>query len=231
VLTRDIFIVAVTATVSSFLTYLAVDRGVHSGSAATEPPSQTETAKEEPGERLNPNEKAILAKIGDNTATTTNLPRHEEKKNEETEQRIEREVYLRLKKQNELRKKFAGFFDKKLNMDPGRLNAEIENRFYTEEWDQEWARDKESNILNLFKTNANLNNIPPLNVACRSKNCQVVLAASDQEQIRDLSRKFMEIAASSDIGMKDKSISFFPDISAGRLVFYLSENGNMDLFQ
>ena len=72
---------------------------------------------------------------------------------------------------------------------------------------------------------------PSNQVACRSKNCQVVLSASSADQARALSETFMQAATSGDVGMQDQAVSFFPDISAGRVVFYLSENGNADLFR
>ena len=40
----------------------------------------------------------------------------------------------------------------------------------------------------------------------------------------------MRAATRNDLGMQDKVVSFFPDISTGRVVFYVSENGNTDLF-
>lgn len=135
---------------------------------------------------------------------------------------------LAFREQQQLEKRFSSLLT---DVRPGALNARIENRFYSEEWNQQWAGDNERNIRTLFEADQDLRGIAPLQVTCRSKNCQVVLAASSQEQVRTLSEKFMQAARRGDVGMKDKIVSFFPDVSTGSLVFYLSENGNTDLFQ
>lgn len=136
---------------------------------------------------------------------------------------------LAIQKQKKLGEQFSSFI--KNNQDSGAINAKIESRFYSEEWNQEWAGTRESQIRTLFEANEDLIGITPLQVTCRSKNCQVVLSASGQDQVRLVSEKFMQAATRGDVGMKDKVVAFFPDISTRRVVFYLSEDGNMDLFQ
>jgi hypothetical protein len=135
---------------------------------------------------------------------------------------------LAFRQQQELEQRFSSLL---ADDRPGAIAARIENRFYSEEWNQEWAGSQARKIRALFDANENLSGIAPLQVTCRSKNCQVVLAASNQEQVRTLSQKFMRAARNGDAGMKDEIVSFFPDTAAGSLVFYLSESGNTDLFQ
>lgn len=230
-LSRDLLLVAVTAAVSSFLTYTVMERGSHNAPSAELSITANENAPEQPS----PDDKPILVQAGERPATATDesndMLQSEEMKNAKEETDIGQQASASLQKQAELERNFAGFFEKKRGIDAGQLNTEIESRFYQEEWNREWAQDRENGIHNLFQADAGLSNISPLHVACRSRNCQVVLPVANQEQAQNLSMKFMEIAAGSDLGMNDKSISFFPDISTGRLVFYLSDNGNMDLFQ
>lgn len=230
-LSRDLLLVAVTAAVSSFLTYVVMERD----SSNTPPTALSIIANEKAPEQPSPDDKPILVQAGERPAIVTDesndLLQSGGMKNAKEETDTGQQASVSLQKQAELERNFTGFFEKKRGMDAGQLNAEIESRFYQEEWNREWAQDRESGIHNLFQTDAGLSNISPLHVACRSKNCQVVLPVANREQAQNLSIKFMEIAAGSDLGMNDKSISFFPDISTGRLVFYLSDNGNMDLFQ
>jgi hypothetical protein len=128
-------------------------------------------------------------------------------------------------------KEFGELFSGLVDGDADSVNTKMENRFYAEDWNQAWAGSREQSIRALFETNTALDGMAPLQVTCRSKNCQVVLAATDPQQVRELARKFMQAATRGDVGMRDQVVSFFPDVAAGRLVFYLSENGNTDLFR
>lgn len=228
-LQRDLLMVAATAIISSSLTYLLVEKRI------TETPAKlvaVATSEATDAHLSNPDDKP--AHNGVNTSAVPGISKSglsHEKNSPAKDISHEQEAVLRFGKQEELKAKFADFFVKQDNMNPSNMNAKIETRFYQEEWDQEWANSRESNILSLFEADENLRDIPPLQVTCRSKNCQVVLSATNQDEVRLLSENFMRIAMGSDIGIQDKVISFFPDISTGRLVFYLSENGNMDLFQ
>jgi hypothetical protein len=135
------------------------------------------------------------------------------------------------RKRQELGERFSRLFNDGSKPDSSVINARIENRFFSEDWNQEWAGSRERNIRTLFDASTDLSGMVPLQITCRSKNCQVVFSASSQDQVRLVSEKFMHAATRGDVGMKDKVVAFFPDISTGRVVFYLSENGNMDLFQ
>lgn len=135
-----------------------------------------------------------------------------------------------MQSQKRMGEQFSTLFKEGNVPDPGAINAKLENRFYQEEWNQEWAGSREKNIRTLLEADKELGGMSP-QITCRSKNCQVVLPASTQDQAQQLSAKFMQAATRADVGMKDKVVAFFPDISTGRVVFYLSENGNTDLFQ
>jgi len=142
-----------------------------------------------------------------------------------------RNLVLVGQKQQKFGDQLSSFLSSASSSDPATINATLESRFYSEALNQEWAGSRESHIRTLFEANESLRGTTPLQVACRSKNCQVVLSASSADQARALSETFMQAATSGDVGMQDQAVSFFPDISAGRVVFYLSENGNADLFR
>lgn len=227
-LKRDLLIAASAAAISSLLTYQTVERGTDwntpagalgYASGGIEKKQDWRSAKPD----------SIPAEIGDQAPAAANAPKRASSQ-PQTEISAAERVYFHSRKEKELRETFAGLFEKE-SKPSGNPHAKIESRFYLEEWDQGWASGRENNILDLFSNNEALSDISPLQIACRSKNCQIVLAASNQDQVRTLSEKFMQAAAKSDLGMENKVVSFFPDISMGRLVFYLSENGNMDLFQ
>jgi hypothetical protein len=142
-----------------------------------------------------------------------------------------RELVLAAQRQQQFGQQLTSFLDELGHSDPTAVNATLETRFYSEERNREWASEREGDIRTLFEANENLRGMTPTQVACRSKNCQVVLPASTQDQVRALTERFMEAATRGDVGMQDQVVSYFPDISAGRVVFYLSENGNTDLFR
>lgn len=219
---KDLLLVAGTAAVTSLLTYLTVSTLTTApqtvsceGGAACGTPSEVrapdlaarEGARDRPRtdvEAPRPNlSKPTTAEVHSRTATPA-------------------DAALLLQKQRELRERFSN---------PKLTNASIESRFYAEEWNPEWAGSTERGIRTLFASHEDLSAIDPQRVTCRSKNCQVVLSATNQEQVRLVAEKFMRAAVQSDVGMKDKIVSFFPDAASGSVVFYLSENGNADLFQ
>lgn len=232
-LPRDLLLVAATAAISSFLTYFAMGGNAEKTPPVSSSPHPVLSAVKENQDKPThkPNGKTIDPLTGGKTLALAAPPEQPQKKDGATGQQAVQDPSLQLKKQHELEENFSEFFERKSSTGFRDLTSEIENRFYLEEWDQAWAQDKESNILNLFHNNKSLNDITPLNITCRSKNCQVVLAVANQDQVKTLSEKFMQVAANGDIGMTDHLVTFFPDVSSGRLVFYLSENGNMDLFQ
>jgi hypothetical protein len=142
-----------------------------------------------------------------------------------------RDPALAVQKQREVGARFSRLIDDGSNADPSVMSAKLESRFYSEEWNREWAGRRERDIRTLFGTDTELNGMAPLQVTCRSRNCQVVLAASSQDEVRLASEKFMRAATRGDVGMSDQVVSFFPDVATGRVVFYLSEGANTDLFQ
>jgi hypothetical protein len=133
--------------------------------------------------------------------------------------------------QKKFGEQFSRFIEDGGTRDPGAINARVENRFYSEEWNRDWAVSREGSIRTLFVASDELSGIDPLQITCRSRNCQVVLSVSSRDQAQQLAAKVMKAATRSDVGMKDKVVSYFPDVSTGRLLVYLSENGNTDLFQ
>ena len=229
---RDLFLVAGTAAVSSFLTYLVC------ATVSAPPAAMYQETSAAHDNRLAPSDKpdvkaahvetrhkgpaAAAASQHDSSLAVSANPSGNDPAQDPA---------LAHRKRQELGERFSALFTDGSAADSSALGMRIENRFYLEEWNQEWAGSKESNIRTLFEHSENLSGVVPLQVACRSKNCQVVLAASSQDQVRKLSQQFMQAASKGDVGMKDKAVSFFPDISMGRLVFYVSENGNTDLFQ
>jgi hypothetical protein len=227
---RDVFLVAITATISSFLTYsyctrlttlpAAASHEIAAGKAEPAPaPSvprtvvQVETTRDWPQVRVATQQAS--SKQDAATPPGDGAPR---------------DRALAYQKEREFGERVTAFINAG-NPDPQAISARLENRFYLEEWNREWAGDRESSIRTLFEANEVLSGVVPLQVTCRSKNCQVVLSATSLEQVRQLSGQFLQATAKNDLGMNDKMVSFFPDTSSGRLVFYLSENANTDLFR
>ena len=228
---RDILLVASTAAISSLLTYFAC-------ATITAPPEalryeSTAAKRVQAAADVEPDERVVHVAPGRKGLDAADAPRPNPSPpagRNQSDTSTARDPALAFEKQQEMAERFSTVFNNEGHRNSGEVNARIENRFYLEEWDQEWAGSRESNIQTLFSANENLSGITPLQVTCRSKNCQVVLSASSQEQVRLLSAKFMRAATRNDLGMQDKVVSFFPDISTGRVVFYVSENGNTDLF-
>jgi hypothetical protein len=229
---RDFILVAGTATISSLLTYLVCatvpappdapryEAGATSGKHVAPPNYSVDQP-----EHVEAVTKKTVATVVVQPASSA--PGDADHSGNTTPQ----DPALAFQAQQDLGKVFSSLVGDGGNSKPGSLNANIENRFYAEDWNQEWAGSKEKNIRTLFEASGNLSGMAPLQVTCRSKNCQVVLSASNQDQVRSLSERFMQAATKSDVGMRNKVVSFFPDSSTGRVVFYLSEDGNTDLFR
>jgi hypothetical protein len=220
---RDFFLVASTAATCSLLAYLV-------GTTSTTPP---EVLRCESGASYGnhatalsrTDDKAVQVEAGNQRLAVLRDSESHPDKN------TARDAPASIQRQQELGERFSHLFNSGTNADSSVISATIENRFYSEEWHQEWAGSMERNIRTLFDTNKALSGMAPLQVTCRSKNCQVVFSTSTQDEVRAVSDRFMREAIRSDVGMKDQVVSFFPDISMGRVVFYLSENGDMELFQ
>lgn len=225
---RDLFLVAGTAAVSSLLTYLAVaDR------TAVHDPARVATRAEPhrpPALDSRNDARAVDVVPASPGAASSGAQASSSAEPDPEASRGADDPAAAFHNQQTMREKFAALMASGSPANPGVLNARLESRFYEEEWDRSWAASRESGIRDLFAANESLRGEDPL-VSCRSKNCQVVLPAATEEQGRTVSREFMQAAARADIGMKNKVVSFFPDVSRGRLVFYLSENGNTDLFR
>jgi hypothetical protein len=227
---RDLLLVAGTAAISSLLTYFI-------GAAITTPTEVLHYERSAAGE----DRAAALSTLGDETPRAragnqelyaANAPLLDAAQRDgavHTSTKTAQEPAFAVQKRHELGERISSLYSDGSN--PSAVSAKIENRFYSEEWNQEWAGSKERSIRTLIDTSKDLSGLTPLQVTCRSKNCQVVFSASNQDQVRRVSEKFMQVATRGDVDMNDKVISFFPDTSMGRVVFYLSENGNMDLFE
>jgi hypothetical protein len=228
---RDFLLVASTATICSTLAFFAgatlTTRPEASRSERAVDAASLATAASNPNDAVAPLEAARPAPVAaDSSRSAAATPAGEI----QTDSNRINEPTLAARQQKQLGEEFSAFVRNGSHSNPGALTAAVENRFYSEARNQEWAAAREDNIRNLFAANEELNGLDPLDVTCRSKNCQVVLSASTQDEVRTLSEKFMQVATRSDVGMDRKMVAFFPDVTAGRLVFYLSENGNMDLF-
>jgi len=218
---RDLFLVASTAAISSLVTYLYCTTMLASPGAV----------RPEISTAMNPGAPAV-SQGPDRSSAAETLPQAASQpvRTNQPADTAGHETARAIQKQKQIGEQISSLFEDGSIPDTGAINAKLENRFYQEEWNQEWAGSKERSIRTLFEADQDLGGLSP-QIACRSKNCQVVLAASSQEQVQQLSAKFMQAATRTDVGMKDKVVSYFPDITTGRVVFYLSENGNTDLFQ
>jgi hypothetical protein len=218
---RDLLLVASTAAICSLVAYVA-------GAITTTPPEVLRCESS----ALNGNRSTALSKPDE---AVQRKPVQQELDaiagGDHADQSPAQDPAVAFQKRQELGERFSRLFNNGGNPDTSVISARVENHFYSEEWNQEWAGSTERNIRTLFDANKDLSGMTPLQVTCRSKNCQVVFSAASQDQVRLVSEKFMQAATRGDVGMKDKVVSFFPDVSMGRVVFYLSENGNTDLFQ
>ena len=106
----------------------------------------------------------------------------------------------------------------------------IQQRYASEPLDYEWAIDKENAILTLFDTSENLHSFMPLDVSCKSKNCQIVLAAGDEQQT-DFMYDALLKAVTSNRKFPDQTVSYFADPAAGQMIVYVSRNDVLDLLQ
>lgn len=106
----------------------------------------------------------------------------------------------------------------------------IQQRYTSEPVDYEWALAKENAILTLFDTSENLHSFMPLDVSCKSKNCQIVLAAGDEQQT-DFMYDALLKAVTSNRNFPDQTVSYFADPAAGQMIVYVSRNGVLDLLQ
>lgn len=106
----------------------------------------------------------------------------------------------------------------------------IQQRYASEPLDYEWAIDKENAILTLFDTSENLHSFMPLDVSCKSKNCQIVLAVGDEQQT-DFMYDALLKAVTSNRNFPDQTVSYFADPAAGQMIVYVSQNGVQDLLQ
>lgn len=227
---RDFFLVAGTAAVTAALTWFAA------ASLTTHPdvPRSESSAAANPAPAIGgPGDATIPARSEAKSADAARQTSAPAAGGTRADATTPRDPTLVFKKRQEFGEQLSSFMAKQAPSDPGAINARIEARLYAEDWNQEWAGSAEKGIRSLFESHEGLDGVAPQQVTCRSKNCQVILSASgrDPEQVRLLSEKFMQAATRSDVGMKDKAVAYFPDASLGRVVFYLSENGNMDLFQ
>lgn len=106
----------------------------------------------------------------------------------------------------------------------------IQNRYASEPLNYEWAVNKENAILSLFDTSENLHTFKPLDISCKSKNCQIILAAGDQQQT-DFMYGAMLKAVTTHQDFPNQTVSYFSDPDAGQIIIYVSQDGVMDLVQ
>jgi hypothetical protein len=230
-LRRDSLLIVGTASISSLLTYFTC-----SVTTPPEAPRSTTSASAEPQvappdivsfETAVPEESK--SEPGCEVASRQQAAKPDS--DDRSEIRSANDPVLALQKRQELGERFSSLIDNAGHPDSSLVSAKVENRFYAEEWNQEWAGDQERSIRNLVGMNEDLRGVTPPQVTCRSKNCQVIFSASSQEQVQRVTEMFMQAATRGDASKKDRVVSFFPDSSMKRVVFYLSDEGNMDLFQ
>jgi hypothetical protein len=236
-LTRDFILVFTGAVIGACLTHWAIPPAENEPTPTGPAGHQTRATDSEDAPPLNKSyDSTSNAQIGDVPKVT--VPPQEkgatQKKSDGDNPNETNMAKLSPKQFHENKEKLNKFVELRAQaekMTSRELSGIIENQFYQEEIDPAWANEKEKNILDMFKNNESLGSITPLHVNCRSENCQVALPAASEEQINSLSSKFLNAAAESDVGMNNKLVTSFPDPSTGRLVLYVSDDGNMDLFR
>lgn len=107
----------------------------------------------------------------------------------------------------------------------------MQKRYEAEAVNYEWALDKETELLMLFDGPESAYAFKPLDVSCKSKNCQLIFAAGDEKQNQAMYMDLLKLVTEGNNAFPDQMLSYFSDPASGQLIIYLSEKGVADLVQ
>lgn len=142
---------------------------------------------------------------------------------------IDEAIANRMKRQQKIKEDMRAFISSEREKGNENISAVVENRFYQEEVDEEWASDKESDLSDRFESDEELRGVHPLEITCRSENCKVVLPIESQKNISSISSRLTEKAVDGE--GKESTVYSFPDNATNRLVVYVSKKDGMGLIQ
>lgn len=107
---------------------------------------------------------------------------------------------------------------------------QTQRNYEAEEINYDWAFRKEDSLLSLFNTHKELTSFSPLDVSCKSKNCQLILAAETEEQAQTIYQSFLA-AVIKNQSHSEQTVSYFTHPGDGHLVMYVSESERSNLFE
>jgi len=178
-------------------------------------------------ERASPTITAIQTRPPDTTSNEEAASALETK--EVLEKKITQEIYERVDEKRRHMDAMRNFLSSHAG---GNYNEALQQQYESEEINYDWALQKEDQIYQILNSSEALSYIAPLDVSCRSQNCQVVLPRNDQAQAKELFDSFLNATKASAVdGSPALTASYFSDLDSGELTFYISEAGNSSLFE
>ena len=141
--------------------------------------------------------------------------------------------YKQAKKNHDYIQAFSSFLEEASQNNSSSPEQKIQENFDSENIDYAWALDHENQLLSVFENQPTLNDISPLSVACKSKNCQIVVAINSVEQMNDLPGRLTTTLTSpgTEMEMDNPTVSYFLREDTLELVLYVSNEGNTSLFE
>ncbi|WP_075187074.1 hypothetical protein [Teredinibacter haidensis] len=157
-------------------------------------------------------------------------PAYTEASHKDEESPVNSRMYTQVSDGSQQIETFSSFIEKaeKENKAPMQLANE---RFEAEEIDYNWATSREDELFSMFDNHEALQDIAPLSVICKTKNCQVILATEGDQQANILSVKFSNAISTGTEETTSATVSYFVNRGTGELIFYLSEDSSSALFQ
>lgn len=145
------------------------------------------------------------------------------------ERDITREIYARIEQERRHTEAIRSFL---ASQPAGDYNKVLQRRYENEEVNYDWAIQKEDQIHQILNNSEALSYIAPLDISCRSKNCQLIFPSNDQKQASELFEHFLNATQNNtEVGSPALTASYFSDSNNGELTLYISEVGNSSLYE
>ncbi|MGD8176287.1 hypothetical protein [Marinimicrobium sp. ARAG 43.8] len=171
-------------------------------------------------------EKYRRGKENHNKEKSTNIQAREYPEIRSFQEFSQREIWKYQEKKISI---FREFLENSKHQSPSEI---VSDQYQKEPIDYDWAQEQRTMIMGIIEGAENsLSNVTPLNVNCRSKNCQIVVAdngdGSNNKLFDDFTKSAESIYSESDSSFLS---TYFYDHNRGELVIYLSEEGDSSLF-
>lgn len=236
---RTPLLMAIAAIASSFITYSLTHESTGSEEAratvVSGSTSDISDVRSSPQVRSNSQEGCVPKSSGASSIVDfQNEDKSPDAKDEEDESLanandIDKAIANRVKRREEVKADILSFIYSERKKGTKNISTAVENKFYQEEVDEEWANDKESYLSNRFESDEELKDVHPLEITCRSENCKIVLSIESQENISSISHRLSNAPIDSD--REGAMVYAFPDSSTNRLVVYVSKKSGMDMIR